>query len=61
MEYILITALIFVVGLNFFGSIWSTKQNNKEQRLKTVAIYSLYQEIRRYNNQFGEDGEGKGK
>ncbi len=56
MDYVLIVALIFVMVLNFFGNIWSTKSNNKEQRLKTVAIYSLYQELKRHNdNQFGKE------
>lgn len=56
MDFVLITALIFVMALNFFGNIWVTKKNNKEDRLKTVAIYSLYQELKRYNdNKFGNE------
>lgn len=44
------------MALNFFGNIWSTKKNNEEDRLKAVAIYSLYQELKRYNdNQFGKE------
>lgn len=59
MDYVLIMTLIFVMALNFFGNIWVTKKNNKEDRLKTVAIYSLYQELKRYNdNQFGKEKGG---
>lgn len=55
MDHILIIALIFVMALNFFGNVWATKKNNEEDRLKSVAIYSLYKELERYNdNQFGE-------
>lgn len=62
MGYILITALIVVMFLNFIESIWITKVRNQEQRIHATQIYRVYEKIKRYNdNQFGTKGENVGK
>lgn len=50
MEIALIVLFIVMFILNIVCSIWSTKKNCEEERLRSVAIYSLYKELERYNN-----------
>ena len=56
-------AVVFTVVfiINIACSVWSTKKNCKETRLKATAIYALYEQLKRYNdNVFGGNaGESK--
>lgn len=53
----IVITLIFIVAL-LLSSVCSHLETNKkckEQRMNTVAIYKLYEEVKRYNdNAFGE-------
>ena len=54
MEVALAVLLILVFIINIVCSVWSTKKNCKETMLKTTAIYALYEQLKRYNdNTFG--------
>lgn len=50
MDYIITIILIIVFLINIIVSIWSTKKSLKEERLKSVAIYRLSEEIKRHND-----------
>ena len=49
-DYIIAILLIVLFFANIVVSIWVTKQNLKENKLKTTAIYCLYTEIKRMND-----------
>jgi len=58
MDYII--AIGFIVGMAgmIVTSIWQTKKNCKEQRMRSQVIYMLFKEVKRYNDKtFGEVGE----
>lgn len=55
MEIIVALIFIAVLALSVACSHFETNKKCKEQRMNTVAIYKLYEELKRYNdNAFGE-------
>ena len=53
----LIGFIIAVVAMIATG-IWQTRKNCNEQRLNSQVVYSLYKELKRYNDEiFGEEKE----
>ena len=61
MDVALAVLLILVFIINIACSVWAVKKNSEETRLKAMAIYKLYEQVKRYNdNAFGgNDNESK--
>ncbi|MCI9545594.1 MAG: hypothetical protein HFH60_02720 [Lachnospiraceae bacterium] len=59
MDYVLIIALIMVTFLNFIGNVWAVKQENKEQRIHATQIYKLYNELKRFNDNWLDNRDWK--
>lgn len=53
-EYILFVFFIVLLVANIVVNVWSVKMNCNEQRLKSVAIYKLYLEIKKFNDRHDE-------
>ncbi len=50
MDVILAIVLILIFTVSIVVNIWSTKISCNEQRLRSAAIYKLYEEIKRHND-----------
>lgn len=50
-EYVLMVSLLVLIASGLIVSVWSTKVRSKDQQLETVAIYRLYEEIKRMNDE----------
>lgn len=59
MDYVLIVVLIIVTFLNFIGNVWAVKQENKEQRIHATQIYKLYNELKRFNDNWLDNRDWK--
>lgn len=59
MDYVLIIVLIMVTFLNFIGNVWAVKQENKEQRIHATQIYKLYNELKRFNDNWLDNRDWK--
>ena len=50
-EYVLIVSLLVLIAVGIGVTVWDTKVKSKDSSLRTVAIYSLYEEIKRLNDE----------
>lgn len=58
MDCIIGIGFIIAVGAMIATGIWQTRKNCNEQRLNSQVVYSLYKELKRYNDEiFGEEKE----
>lgn len=57
-ETLYLIGFIIAVVAMIATSIWQTRKNCNEQRLNSQVVYSLYKELKRYNDEiFGEEKE----
>ena len=51
LEYVLMVSLLVLIAVGLVVSVWSTKVRSKDQRLETIAVYRLFEEIKRMNDE----------